>query len=73
MDTKSILGSLHYVYQWIIKPQSIIKLNEMLLPDRMTFIYNMVAPSNVPIFSAYMIACAWVCGWLHVTADRIVM
>ncbi|KAL6870667.1 hypothetical protein ACP4OV_014515 [Aristida adscensionis] len=29
------------VYQWIIKPQSIIKANEMFLPGRMAFIYNM--------------------------------
>jgi IK cytokine len=29
------------VYQWIIKPQSIIKSNEMFLPGRMAFIYNM--------------------------------
>ncbi|KAL5223582.1 hypothetical protein ABZP36_010221 [Zizania latifolia] len=29
------------VYQWIIKPQSIIKANEMFLPGRMSFIYNM--------------------------------
>uniref|UniRef100_A0A0E0MJJ5 RED-like N-terminal domain-containing protein n=1 Tax=Oryza punctata TaxID=4537 RepID=A0A0E0MJJ5_ORYPU len=29
------------VYKWIIKPQSIIKSNEMFLPGRMAFIYNM--------------------------------
>ncbi|KAI4335154.1 hypothetical protein L6164_013826 [Bauhinia variegata] len=29
------------VYQWIVKPQTIIKSNEMFLPGRMTFIYNM--------------------------------
>ncbi|PVH61394.1 hypothetical protein PAHAL_3G023800 [Panicum hallii] len=29
------------VYQWIIKPQSIIKENELFLPGRMSFIYNM--------------------------------
>ncbi|TVU26986.1 hypothetical protein EJB05_29564 [Eragrostis curvula] len=29
------------VYQWIIKPQSIIKSNELFLPGRMSFIYNM--------------------------------
>lgn len=29
------------VYQWIIKPQSTIKANEMFLPGRMAFIYNM--------------------------------
>ncbi|KAF0904411.1 hypothetical protein E2562_034490 [Oryza meyeriana var. granulata] len=29
------------VYQWIIKPQSIMKSNEMFLPGRMAFIYNM--------------------------------
>ncbi|XP_062182512.1 suppressor of mec-8 and unc-52 protein homolog 2-like [Phragmites australis] len=28
------------VYQWIIKPQSIVKANEMFLPGRMSFIYN---------------------------------
>ncbi|KAK7281345.1 hypothetical protein RIF29_09243 [Crotalaria pallida] len=29
------------VYQWIVKPHTIIKTNEMFLPGRMTFIYNM--------------------------------
>ncbi|XP_020583899.1 suppressor of mec-8 and unc-52 protein homolog 2 [Phalaenopsis equestris] len=29
------------VYQWIVKPQTINKANEMFLPGRMTFIYNM--------------------------------
>ncbi|CAD6341376.1 unnamed protein product, partial [Miscanthus lutarioriparius] len=29
------------VYQWIIKPQSIIKENELFLPGRMSFIYSM--------------------------------
>ncbi|XP_025688307.1 suppressor of mec-8 and unc-52 protein homolog 2 [Arachis hypogaea] len=29
------------VYQWIVKPQTIIKTNEMFLPGRMTFIFNM--------------------------------
>ncbi|CAD6268994.1 unnamed protein product [Miscanthus lutarioriparius] len=29
------------VYQWIIRPQSIIKENELFLPGRMSFIYNM--------------------------------
>lgn len=29
------------VYQWIVKPQTIMKTNEMFLPGRMTFIYNM--------------------------------
>jgi IK cytokine len=37
------------VYQWIIKPQSIIKSNEMFLPGRMAFIYNMVPPSKFPL------------------------
>lgn len=30
------------VYQWIVKPQTIIKSNEMFLPGRMTFVYDMV-------------------------------
>ncbi|KAJ3681050.1 hypothetical protein LUZ60_015539 [Juncus effusus] len=29
------------VYQWIIKPQSAIKANELFLPGRMAFVYNM--------------------------------
>uniref|UniRef100_A0A0D9XWU4 RED-like N-terminal domain-containing protein n=1 Tax=Leersia perrieri TaxID=77586 RepID=A0A0D9XWU4_9ORYZ len=29
------------VYQWMIKPQSTMKSNEMFLPGRMAFIYNM--------------------------------
>uniref|UniRef100_A0A1D1Z1R3 Protein Red n=1 Tax=Anthurium amnicola TaxID=1678845 RepID=A0A1D1Z1R3_9ARAE len=29
------------VYQWIVKPQSIIKANEMFLPGRMAFVFNM--------------------------------
>ncbi|CAL9078651.1 unnamed protein product [Musa textilis] len=29
------------VYQWIVKPQSNIKANEMFLPGRMAFIFNM--------------------------------
>jgi hypothetical protein len=39
-----ILCWLQSVYQWIIKPQSIIKENELFLPGRMSFIYNMVMP-----------------------------
>ncbi|KAK9099607.1 hypothetical protein Syun_026652 [Stephania yunnanensis] len=30
------------VYQWIVKPQTTLKTNEMFLPGRMAFIYNMV-------------------------------
>lgn len=30
------------VYQWIVKPQTIIKSSEMFLPGRMTFVYDMV-------------------------------
>ncbi|KAK9274817.1 hypothetical protein L1049_022069 [Liquidambar formosana] len=29
------------VYQWIVKPQTVIKSNEMFLPGRMAFIFNM--------------------------------
>lgn len=29
------------VYQWIVKPQTIIKSNEMFLPGRMAFVYNL--------------------------------
>ncbi|KAK9948162.1 hypothetical protein M0R45_003750 [Rubus argutus] len=29
------------VYQWIVKPQTIIKTNEMFLPGRLSFIFNM--------------------------------
>ncbi|XP_010547830.1 PREDICTED: suppressor of mec-8 and unc-52 protein homolog 2 isoform X2 [Tarenaya hassleriana] len=29
------------VYQWIVKPQTIIKTNEMFLPGRMTFVFDM--------------------------------
>ncbi|KAH6818406.1 RED family protein [Perilla frutescens var. frutescens] len=29
------------VYQWIVKPQTVIKTNEMFLPGRMAFIFNM--------------------------------
>ncbi|KAI9122939.1 hypothetical protein K1719_005828 [Acacia pycnantha] len=29
------------VYRWIVKPQTILKANEMFLPGRMSFIYNM--------------------------------
>ncbi|KAG0467994.1 hypothetical protein HPP92_017322 [Vanilla planifolia] len=29
------------VYQWIVKPQTVIKANEMFLPGRMAFIFNM--------------------------------
>lgn len=28
------------VYQWIVKPQTVIKSNEMFLPGRMSFIFN---------------------------------
>lgn len=34
------------VYQWIVKPQTIIKSNEMFLPGRMTFVYDMVMLFN---------------------------
>ncbi|KAL2550472.1 suppressor of mec-8 and unc-52 protein-like protein 2 [Forsythia ovata] len=30
------------VYQWIVKPQTVIKSNEMFLPGRMAFVYNMI-------------------------------
>ncbi|EOY30152.1 PREDICTED: suppressor of mec-8 and unc-52 protein homolog 2 [Theobroma cacao] len=29
------------VYQWIVKPQTVMKTNEMFLPGRMAFIFNM--------------------------------
>ncbi|KAJ9687844.1 hypothetical protein PVL29_013871 [Vitis rotundifolia] len=29
------------VYQWIVKPQTVVKSNEMFLPGRMAFIFNM--------------------------------
>ncbi|KAG2298835.1 hypothetical protein Bca52824_035307 [Brassica carinata] len=29
------------VYQWIVKPQTVIKSNELFLPGRMTFVYDM--------------------------------
>ncbi|KAJ6806422.1 suppressor of mec-8 and unc-52 protein-like protein 2 [Iris pallida] len=29
------------VYQWIVKPQSVIKANDMFLPGRMSFIFNL--------------------------------
>ncbi|KAM2313858.1 hypothetical protein ACFX1S_026957 [Malus domestica] len=29
------------VYQWIVKPHAVIKTNEMFLPGRMSFIFNM--------------------------------
>ncbi|XP_026445123.1 ubiquitin-activating enzyme E1 1-like isoform X2 [Papaver somniferum] len=34
------------VYQWIVKPQTTVKLNEMFLPGRMSFIFNMVPDSG---------------------------
>lgn len=30
------------IYQWIVKPQTVIKTNEMFLPGRMSFVFNMV-------------------------------
>lgn len=37
---------LQSVYQWIVKPQTVIKSNEMFLPGRMSFIFDMV---NFPL------------------------
>ncbi|RZC94532.1 hypothetical protein C5167_026265 [Papaver somniferum] len=34
------------VYQWIVKPQTTVKLNKMFLPGRMSFIFNMVPYSG---------------------------
>ncbi|KAI3849139.1 hypothetical protein MKW92_018275 [Papaver armeniacum] len=34
------------VSQWIVKPQTTVKLNEMFLPGRMSFIFNMVPYSG---------------------------
>ncbi|KZV44726.1 suppressor of mec-8 and unc-52 protein2 [Dorcoceras hygrometricum] len=34
-------ASAKSVYQWIVKPQTTIKTNEMFLPGRMSFIFNM--------------------------------
>ncbi|XP_073154663.1 suppressor of mec-8 and unc-52 protein homolog 2 isoform X2 [Henckelia pumila] len=34
-------ASAKSVYQWIVKPQTTIKTNEMFLPGRMMFIFNM--------------------------------
>ncbi|KAJ0964949.1 hypothetical protein J5N97_026087 [Dioscorea zingiberensis] len=39
----NLLLTAKLVYQWIVKPQSTIKANEMFLPGRMAFIYNMDA------------------------------
>ncbi|CAN4084924.1 unnamed protein product [Withania somnifera] len=36
------------VYQWIIKPQTVIKTNEMFLPGRMAFIFNMHYFNDIP-------------------------
>ncbi|KAI3902158.1 hypothetical protein MKW92_040994 [Papaver armeniacum] len=38
------------VYQWIVKPQTTVKLNEMFLPGRMSFIFNMEEnfPHDIP-------------------------
>lgn len=33
---------LQSVYQLIVKPQTVVKSNEMFLPGRMAFIFNMV-------------------------------
>lgn len=38
----AILFFLQAVYQWMVKPNSIVKTNEMFLPGRMAFIFNMV-------------------------------
>lgn len=42
MLSKNHIFLLQSVYQWIIKPHSVIKTNEMFLPGRMAFIFNMV-------------------------------
>ncbi|KAK4478992.1 hypothetical protein RD792_014500, partial [Penstemon davidsonii] len=34
-------ASAKSVYQWIVKPQTVTKTNEMFLPGRMAFIFNM--------------------------------
>ncbi|KAL3642872.1 Smu-2 suppressor of mec-8 and unc-52 protein [Castilleja foliolosa] len=34
-------ASAKSIYQWIVKPQTVIKTNEMFLPGRMAFIYSM--------------------------------
>ncbi|XP_026390636.1 uncharacterized protein LOC113286156 [Papaver somniferum] len=34
------------VYQWIVKPQTTVKLNEMFLPGRMSFIFDMIPDSG---------------------------
>ncbi|KAL0346814.1 UNVERIFIED_CONTAM: Suppressor of mec-8 and unc-52 protein2 [Sesamum calycinum] len=34
-------ASAKSVYQWIVKPQTVIKTNEMFLPGRMAFVFNM--------------------------------
>lgn len=38
----SFLILFQSVYQWIVKPQTIIKSNDLFLPGRMTFVYDMV-------------------------------
>ncbi|XWS72327.1 hypothetical protein CRYUN_Cryun02cG0030400 [Craigia yunnanensis] len=35
------------VYLWIVKPQAVMKTNEMFLPGRMAFIFNMMLPSKL--------------------------
>ena len=47
MDTFHLFQS---AYQWIVKPQTIIKSNEMFLPGRMSFIFDMVRVSISDIF-----------------------
>ena len=37
------LKSFQSVYQWLVKPQSVIKTNEMFLPGRMSYIFDMVS------------------------------
>lgn len=42
MSLSHVFDLFQSVYQWIVKPQTIIKSNEMFLPGRMTFVYDMV-------------------------------
>jgi hypothetical protein len=48
------------VYQWIVKPQTIIKSNEMFLPGRMTFVYDMVLLVNSFSGRFNLITCSYV-------------
>lgn len=60
------------MYQSIVKPQIVIKTNEMFLPGRMSFIFNMVRTPSLPCL-LFNSSCLAVLLYESMVVDKLVV